>query len=69
MVFLPKAEALSIPCFTSSMSAETRFVWKERYRSSKKHGVRASLGLVTGAGVTTLLQEAAKDGVIRHGKR
>jgi len=67
MVF-PTAEALT-PCLTQRLSLETRDKWKERYRYTKKYGVRATFGAVTGTGCYTMIKEAAKDGVKRHAKR
>lgn len=67
MVF-PTADALT-PCLTSRLSAETRNIWKERYRIGKKYGIRTAFSGVTGTGLVTLAKEAAKDGVKRHAKR
>ena len=36
---LPGTEALT-PCLMGGCSAETRKIWKERYRYGKKYGVR-----------------------------
>jgi len=57
------------PCLTSRLSAETRNIWKERYRIGKKYGIRTAFSGVTGTGLVTLAKEAAKDGVKRHAKR
>ena len=62
------AEALT-PCLTQRLSPETRKVWKNRYRYTKKYGIRATFGVVTGAGCYTLVKEVAMDGVKRHAKR
>ena len=67
MVF-PTAEALT-PCLTGRLSPETRKIWKERYRITKKYGVRVGFGAISGTGCLTLVKEAAKDGVKRHAKR
>ena len=67
MVF-PTADALTL-CLTSRLSAETRNIWKERYRIGKKYGIRTAFSGVTGTGLVTLAKEAAKDGVKRHAKR
>ena len=68
MVFLPTAEALT-PCLTQRLSPQTRTAWKERYRITKKYGIRVGFGLVSGTGCWTLVKEAASDGVKRHAKR
>lgn len=68
MVFLPTAEALT-PCLTQRLTPETREKWKERYRVTKKYGVRVGFASVSGVGCWTLVKEAAKDGVKRHAKR
>ena len=65
---LPQAEALT-PCLTQRLSVETREKWKERYRYTKKYGIRTGIGVVTGTGIYTLVKEAAADGVKRHAKR
>ena len=57
------------PCLTSRLLAETRNIWKERYRIGKKYGIRTAFSGVTGTGLVTLAKEAAKDGVKRHAKR
>ena len=67
MVF-PTAEALT-PCLTGKLPPETRDKWKERYRITKKYGVRVGFGAISGTGCLTLVKEAAKDGVNRHAKR
>ena len=61
-------EALT-PCLTQRLSPETRKIWRERYRYTKKYGIRATFGVITGAGCYTLVKEAAADGVKRHAKR
>jgi hypothetical protein len=68
MVFTP---AVSItPCLTQKLSPESRKKLKEYYRTAKKYGIRGLFvfGLVSGTGSYTLLKEAAKEGVKRHGK-
>lgn len=65
---LPGAEALT-PCLMGRCSPETRKLWKDRYRSVKKYGIRAGFVGVTGTGLVTIAKEAATDGVKRHAKR
>jgi hypothetical protein len=67
MVF-STAEALT-PCLTQRLSPETRKNLKEHYRTTKKYGIRVGVGIVSGMGGYTLMKEAAKEGVKRHGKR
>lgn len=67
MVF-DSVEALT-PCLTSRLSAQTRSVWKERYRMGKKYGIRATFSGVTCIGLVTVAKEVAADGIKRHGKR
>ena len=67
MVF-PTAEALT-PSLTGHLSADTRAIWKERYRTAKKYGIRTVFSGVTGTGLISLAKEAAADGVKRHAKR
>ena len=57
------------PCLMRDCSVETRNVWKERYRSAKKYGIRAAFTGVSGVGVLTLVKEAATGEIKRHGKR
>jgi hypothetical protein len=57
------------PCLTQKLSPESRKKLKEYYRTAKKYGIRGLFSLVSGTGGYTLLKEAAKDGVKRHGKR
>ena len=68
MVF-PTAETLTMPCLTQRLSPETRDKWKDRYRYTKKYGVRITFGVVTEIGCYTLVKEAATSGVKRHAKR
>ena len=68
MVLLPTAEALT-PSLTQNLHPATRALWKERYRTAKKYGIRVAFTGVTGAGLLSLAKEAAADGVKRHAKR
>jgi len=63
----PTVAALT-PCLTQRLSPETRKNLKKYYRTTKKYGIRVGFGLVSGTGSYTLLKEAAKDGIKRHGK-
>jgi hypothetical protein len=67
MVF-PTAEALT-PCLTQRLSPETRKNWKEHYRTAKKYGIRVGFATISGTSGYTLVKEAAKEGIKRHGKR
>jgi hypothetical protein len=57
------------PCLTQKLSPESREKLKEYYRTAKKYGIRSLFTVVSGTGGYTLLKEAAKEGVKRHGKR
>lgn len=57
------------PSLTGRLHPDTRAKWKERYRFTKKYGLRVAFGAVTGTGCYTLSKEAATDGVKRHAKR
>ena len=57
------------PCLTGFLPAETRDIWKERYRVCKKIGIRTAFSGVTLTGLMTLAKESARGGVIRHAKR
>lgn len=65
IIVLPVTEAL-IPC---RCSAETRNKWKERYRYTKKYGIRVVFAGVTSTGLVTVAKEACAYGVNRHAKR
>jgi hypothetical protein len=67
MIF-PTAEALT-PCLTQRLSPETRKNWEEYYRTAKKYGIRVGFATVSVTGGYTLVKEAAKEGIKRHGKR
>jgi ascorbate-specific PTS system EIIC-type component UlaA len=67
MVFLVVVSM--IPCLTQRLSPESRKKLKEYYRTAKKYCIRGLFGMVGGTGGYTLLKEAAKDGIKRHGKR
>lgn len=64
----PQNEVLT-PCLLSKCSPEIRQKLKESYKSLKKYGIRAGFGIISGAGMISLIKEAVADGVIRHGKR
>lgn len=60
---------LRTPCLMDKCSLETRKIWRERYRYTKKYGIQAGFTAVTGIGIFTLAKEAVTDGVKRHAKR
>ena len=62
-------EKILIPCLLGKCNSETRKTLKERYRYTKKYGLRAGFAAMTGNGIMKLIKEAATDGIKRHEKR
>lgn len=57
------------PCVMGSCSTETKNRWKERWRFTKKYGIRAGFAGVSSAGLVIIAKEACTNGVKRHAKR